>query len=67
MVALSKIQKAIDEWHIKAMGTQFSGTEYHVCDGSGSWGIVGRTFKDLDKAEAELSRLRAKAVQKLFG
>ena len=66
MVALSRVRREIDCWYIKTMSTQFSGEEYHVCDEPNGWGVVGRVFKDYDKAEAELSKLRAQAVQKLF-
>ena len=64
MVALSRVQKVIDAWNIKEYSTQFSGSVYHVCEEQkDSWGTE---FKDLEKAEAELSKRRAEAVQKLF-
>jgi hypothetical protein len=63
---LAQIRDTIDRWYIKTMSTQFSGPEYHVCDGEGSWGIVGRVFKSYEKALNDLSERRAKAVQELF-
>lgn len=66
MVARHIIQETIDPWHVKTMSTQFSGPEYHVCDGPDGWGIVGRVFRDYDNAAAKMRELRAEAIQKLF-